>query len=216
MATKSLGAKHNDVAREVLQRVLHARFNDDQTAMASAIGISQPFLSELLAGTKGVGGKTLAGLFMIDPGAASEIAAGRAGTMAPTKGPRQLDLEMPLPPISVDDDPAEEARALAAWKLHTADDVSPNDAAAAVKRVVLASGAKWIDYYFAAKKLLRAVARKRPETDNSFDAIEGEESKLADELTPPSSEPGLPKQDEDRRHDKGPTRVGRRTRETPR
>lgn len=73
MASKSLDPEQASRAREVLNRLLLGKYDDNQTAMATALGIKQPTLYAAVRGRKGIGGKVLAALFRIEPRAHAEI-----------------------------------------------------------------------------------------------------------------------------------------------
>jgi transcriptional regulator with XRE-family HTH domain len=66
LATKSLTKEQNDAARDRLRALLKTKYSGESVAFAKALGISQPFLSEVLSGKKGVGGKVLTGLAKLE------------------------------------------------------------------------------------------------------------------------------------------------------
>jgi hypothetical protein len=163
MATKSLRGRQREAARRALDRVLVERFAGDQTKMAEAIGISQPFLSEVLSGKKGAGGKTLMGLYAIEPSVAAEIGGRTAEPMlalppAPAERSAPLTYDAEGETISsVDQDAIEGARGRAVREL-IKDGFDPKGASDAIDAVAIDHASRpidWRDYYFAAKGAVR-------------------------------------------------------------
>lgn len=75
-ASKALSPEQNERARALIEKLRETYGTDD--ALAEAMGISQPQLSEVRSRKKGVGGKVLSGLMRISPVEALAIVGARS------------------------------------------------------------------------------------------------------------------------------------------
>lgn len=75
-ASKSLSPEQNQFARAQLRALIQRKWGGDQSLAATALGVSQPTVSEFLSGAKGIGPKLLSGVMKVDPRVAGVIIGG--------------------------------------------------------------------------------------------------------------------------------------------
>lgn len=84
VATKSLTPKQREAARRALGELIEKKYGT-ASELARQLGISQPTLSEIVSGKKGLGGKTLIGLLLIEPEVVAQFVGGKPVVVVPIR-----------------------------------------------------------------------------------------------------------------------------------